>query len=228
MQQYSFNLVNGYPVANIRGRNFLIDTSLPFTVADRPMLIQGDRFEVAPEVMGLSASQMSAAVGFELDGILGANVIDNFVMKIQPNENTLVLDHYLDAFPLEIDIDNLGGMAIMNQTIAGKRQKAFLALGMHLSYVKAEMVEGMEPLGYERDVIGVIGEFETPVYQLPVAIDRKVHNFKFGVIPPQIQDFIEMANVTAAIGSELLQHYAVSLSMDDGVLMLDPLETQIH
>ncbi|MEH6570952.1 MAG: hypothetical protein V7709_17860 [Halioglobus sp.] len=228
MQQYSYNLVNGHRVANIRGRKFLIDTSMPFTVADRPMLIGGDRFEVAPEVMGLNTAQISKVVGLELDGILGANVIDNYVMKILPAENTLVLDHYLDAFPLEIDIDNLGGMVIMNQTIAGIRQKAFLALGMRLSYVNAAMVEGLEPIGYERDVVGMIGEFETPVYQLPVAIDRKIHNFKFGVVPTQIQDFIEMANVTAAIGSELLQHYAVSLSINDGVLMLDPLETQIH
>ena len=49
-----------------------------------------------------------------------------------------------------------------------------------------------------------------------------------GVIPAQLRDFIEMVNVSACIGSELLQHYALTLTLDEGVLMLDPLATQIH
>ena len=56
MQQYSYDLVNGYPIANIRGRKFLIDTSMPFTLADRPMAIESEHFEVATEVMGLTTA----------------------------------------------------------------------------------------------------------------------------------------------------------------------------
>ena len=228
MQQYSYNLINGYPIANIRGRNFLIDTALPFTVSDHPILIEGKRFEVAPEVMGITASQISSTAGFPLDGILGANVTEKFVLKIQPHQHKLVFDQYLDALPLEIEIENLGGTAIMNQTIAGKRVKAFLTLGTRLSYVNPDMVEGLEPIGRERDVLGMIGEIETEVYSLPIAIGQRSHHLRFAVIPMQLRDFIERANVTAYIGSELLQHYALTLAMDEGVLMLDPLQPQIH
>jgi hypothetical protein len=228
MQQYSYNMINGYPIANIRGRNFLIDTALPFTVSDRPVLIEGERFEVAPEVMGLTTSCISATAGFRLDGILGANVTGNFVLKIQPQQHKLVFDRYLDDFPLEIEVENLGGTAIMNQTIAGKRVKAFLTLGTRFSYVNPDMVEGLEPIGREHDVLGMVGEIEADVYSLPVAIGQQSHDLKFAVIPVQLRDFIERANVTALIGSELLEHYAVSLSMDEGLLMLDPLHQQLH
>ena len=132
MQQYSCSLINGYPIANIRGRNFLVDTGLPFTVADRPMLIEGKRFEVAPEVMGITARQMSSSIGFPVDGILGANVTDEFVLTIKPLQHKLGFDQYLDAFPVKMEIENLGGTAIMKQTIAGKRIKAFLNLGTRL------------------------------------------------------------------------------------------------
>lgn len=228
MQQYSYNMINGFPIATIRGRKFLIDTGMPFTVADHPMLIEGQRFEVEPEVMGVTASQVSAVAGLKLDGILGANITDKFVLKIQPRDHSLMFDHYLGDFPVEIEIENLGGTAIMNQTIAGRRVKAFLTLGSRLSYVTPEMVEGLEPIGLERDILGMIGEFETEVYSLSVAIGREKHQLKFGVIPEQLRDFIEMANVSACIGSELLQHYDLALSLDEGVLMLDPLPVQLH
>jgi hypothetical protein len=228
MQQYSYDLVNGYPIASIRGRKFLIDTSIPYTIADRPMVLEGQRFEVFPEVTGLTTANMGSVVGIELDGVLGANVTDQFVLKIRPEQQTLVLDQYLDAFPLEIPVDNLGGLAIMHQTIAGKRVKAFLSLGTRLSYISADSVEGLEPIGKVRDIMGMIGEFETEVYQLSVAVGRDVHDFNFGVIPAQMQNYFDMANVQAAIGSELLQHYALDLSMDDGVLMLDPLQQTRH
>jgi hypothetical protein len=228
MQQYSYELVNGYPIANIRGRKFLIDTSLPFTIADRPMVIEGQRFEVAPEVMGLTTAQMEAVIGAELDGVLGANVTDQFVLKIRPDHHELVLDHYLDAYPLEIPVENLGGTAIMNQTIAGKRIKAFLSLGTRLSYINASMVEGLEPIGRESDVLSLVGEIETDVYHLSVAIGQSSLDFKFGVIPAELEGFVEMANVQGAIGSELLQHYALTLSLHDGVLMLDPVAATLH
>ena len=228
MRHYSCSLINGYPIANIRGRNFLIDTGLPFTVADRPMLIDGKRFEVAAEVMGITASQVSSSIGFRVDGILGANVTDEFVLKIQPDQQQLVFDQYLDAFPLELEVENLGGMAIMQQTIAGQRVKALLTLGTRLSYVAPAMVEGLEPIGHEHDVLGMMGELETDVYELHVSIGRDTHGFSFGVIPPSMQHMVDMANVQASIGSELLQHYALTLSMDEGVLMLDPLGPQMH
>lgn len=228
MQQYAYNMINGFPIAEIRGRNFLIDTALPFTVADRPLLIEGRRFEVASEVMGVTTSQLSATAGFQLDGILGANVTDQFVIKIQPEQHTLTLDHYLDAFPQEIAVQNLGGSAIINQTIADKKVKALLTLGTRLSYVKKNMVEGRVSIGRESDVLSVVGSIETEVFILPVTIGQRTHDFRFGVIPDQLWEFIEQANVTASIGSELLQHYALSLSMDDEVLMLDPLRARLH
>jgi hypothetical protein len=156
-----------------------------------------------------------------VDGILGANVTDEFVLKIQPLQRRLVFDDNLDAFPVVIEVENLGGTAIMRQTIAGKSVKAFLTLGTRLSYVSPAMVEGLEPIGHERDVLGMVGEFETDVYELPVTIGQDIRSFSFGVIPPQMQHFVDMANVQASIGSELLQHYALTLSMDEGVLMLD-------
>lgn len=228
MQKYTYNMINGFPIAKIRGRNFLIDTALPFTVADRPLLIEGKRFEVAPEVMGVTTSQLSAAAGFQLDGILGANVTDQFVIKIQPERHRLVFDHCLDDFPHEIEVQNLGGTAIMNQTIAGIKVKALLTLGTRLSYVKKEMVQGRESIGYESDVLGIVGSIKTEVFMLPISIGERTHDFRFGIIPEQVWDFIEQANVTASIGSELLQHYALTLSMGEEVLMLDPLQIHLH
>jgi hypothetical protein len=228
MWQYSYNLINGYPVASIGAEKFLIDTALPFSVAQQPIFIAGERFEAASEVMGVTASAMNAAVGIKLDGILGGNVTDRFVIKIRPLEHKVLFDQYLDDYPLEMDIQNLGGTAIMHQTIAGKQLKAFLALGNRLSYVHPELVEGLTPVGLERDVLGMLGEIQTEVYSLPVSLGRTTHMFRFGVTPEPLLEVMAMANVTASLGSELLEHYALTLAIDEGVLMLDPLGPTTH
>jgi hypothetical protein len=228
MQQYQYQNINGYPVANIRGRQFLVDTGLPFTVAARPVLIDGERIDACDEVTGLNANSFNDLVGIGLDGILGANVTDRFVMKIRPEQGALIFDQYLDDMPMEIAVDNLAGVPSIHQTINGKHLKAFLSIGSHLSWVKADMVAGLQPVGRDRDMMGFTGEVDTPVYELPVAFGDGEHRFRFGVLPEELAAMADMANVSAVIGGELLDYYAMSLSMSEGVLLLDPVGVSVH
>lgn len=223
MQQYAYRTVNGYPIANIRGRQYLLDTGTPFTVGSQPLVIDGELIEVRREVLGITSDKMSEFVGCRLDGILGANLTDRFVVRIDPVAESLVLDQYLDTASIEIEVINLGGLPSVRQTVAGRQIRAFLFLGSHLSWVSADTVADREPVAYDREYFSFTGEIHTPVYHLPVLIGRQRHDMRFGVMPPEIQAMVDMANVSALIGSELLDHYRLSLSMQEELLLLDPL-----
>ena len=67
------------------------------------------------------------------------------------------------------------------------------------------------------------GAREVDVYSLPVMIDRRTIHMKFGVMPSETADSLELANVQATLGYELLEHFAVSLAMEEGTVSLDPL-----
>ena len=73
-EQFAYANINGYPLADIHGRSFLVDTSMPFTLAARPLVLGGQKIDVAPEVLGLNLERIRNAVHVPLDGVLGANV----------------------------------------------------------------------------------------------------------------------------------------------------------
>ena len=68
-----------------------------------------------------------------------------------------------------------------------------------------------------------IGPRDVDVYTLPLMIGQRAIHMRFGVMPVGMAESLELANVQATLGSELLEHFALSLAMEEGVLSLDPL-----
>ena len=223
MQAFSYVPVNGHGVADIDGRKFLVEPGLPFSMAERPIHIDGREIDVQDEVFGLRVADLSPRVGIQLDGVLGANASGDFVVNLLPDQRSIVFDQYLSDFPINIQVDNLGGVASLHLGIAGKRSRGLLDLGCGLSLVHPKLVEGLEPESRECEVFGYIGRRDIDIYSLPVMLERRPVHLRFGVLPEELLCWLEAANVEAIIGHELLQHYAVSLAIEEGSVSLDPL-----
>mgnify|MGYP001813882415 CR=1 FL=1 len=227
MQAFDYFPINGHGVAHINGRKFLIDPGLPYTIAQRPMLIDGRRIEVESRVNGLTAEDFSDRVGIDLDGVLGANLGSEFVINILPQERSIVFDQHLSAFPINVETDNIGGVATVWMSVAGQRVRGALDLGSSLSLIRADRVETFEPVGRDTAVVSFMGAVEVDVYHLPVMLENEVMHLRFGAMPAEYAEWLEMANVQAVLGHELLQHYAVSLAIEEGLVSLDPLSATV-
>ena len=59
-------------------------------------------------------------------------------------------------------------------------------------------------------------------------IERQVIHLRFGAMPLEVADWLDLVNVQATLGYELLEHYAVSLALGEGILGLEPLSPAIH
>ena len=223
MQEYSYIPVNGHAVARIHDRLFLLSPGLPFTIAERPLVIDGRRIEGQEEVLGLTAASLSDRVGVKLDGVLGANLCDQFVVNFDPKSHRVEFDQTSKDYPINLEIDNFAGAARWHLSINGKRAPALLDLGIRLSLVHPELLVGQGPIAQETELFSLIGARKVDVYSLPVMIDREVIHLRFARMPDEVAFRAEMANVQAFIGYELLEHYAISLAMEEGLLALEPL-----
>ena len=223
MQKLNYVPVNSHVVAHVRGRKFLIEPSLPRSIATRPLLLDGKRIEVEQTVNGLSVEDFNSQLGVELDGVLGANLSSEFVINILPRERAIVLDQALTDFPINVDIDNLDGEALMHVSIGGKRMRARLDLGCSLSLIRSDLVESYKPSGRETVMFRFLGPRDVDVYMLPLIIGQRTIHMRFGVMPAETAESLQLPNVQATLGSELLEHFALSLAMEEGVLSLDPL-----
>ena len=223
MLSYDYIPVNGHVVANVRGRKFLVDMGIPQTIARRPLVIEGQRLPVTTEGHGLKLQDFNHIVGIELDGVLGAQLSNEFVVNVLPNDKTLVLDHYQPEFPICIEVDNLSGMPFMHQSVDHKRVRGLINLGSALSWIQPELVDNHQSIGTAKELFGYIGEREVEVYSLPVMVDRQTIYLKFGAMPKPVGEWLQLANIDTILGAELLQHYAISMALSEGTVSMDTL-----
>lgn len=223
MQAFSYVAVNGHGVAHINGRKFLIDLGLSYSIAQRPMLIDGQRIGVEPQVNGLTTQAFSDQLGVDLDGVLGANLSSEFVVSILPRARSIIFDHSLSEFPINVEADNVGGIAAIGASVGGKQLRGFLDLGNSLSLIRADQVGAYEAVDTDTAVFSFVGAAEVKVYELPVMLGDKVIYLRFGAMPPKYAQWLEMVNIQVVLGHELLKHFAVSLAVEEGIVSFDPL-----
>lgn len=224
MQAYRYIPVNGHPVAQIDGHSFLLDAGLPASLGDSPVLVGGEYLDVEPRVQGLTVSDIEPSVGVGLDGVLGANLFERFAVRIDPLRSTLDLNGSLDDLPTQLEVDNLGGVAVLKVGVSGHSVQAMLGLGLSNTLVSHRLVARRERAGVKREVFGHIGAHEMPLYWLPVALGGRVVHLRCGVMPPALEGFLALANVEAVLGYDLLRHYAMALDMRKGRLALGALQ----
>ena len=223
MLSYDYVPVNGHVVAHIRGRRFLVDMGIPNTIARRPLLLGNQKVDVEEQSYGLRLEDFSRLVGLELDGVLGAHLSSDYVINLLPQERCLVFDNYLPDYALNISVENLAGLPYMHQSIGSQRVRGLLNPGSGLSWIQPELVTGYKYVGQQKEIFGYIGDIVVDVYSLPFMVGTQTIYLKFAAMPTEAARWLKLANVDAIVGAELLEHFAVSIALEDGTVSLDRL-----
>ena len=83
-------------------------------------------------------------------------------------------------------------------------------------------------IGQARDIFAN-GAIETvQVYRVPVTFDSGIVDMHFGAAPAVLAQAMELANIEAVIGSEVLQHFDMDMVLGEGEILLDPLSNPLH
>jgi len=221
MGHYIYQRVHGHIIVNIAGRPCVLDTGSVLSIGAYPITIRGREFEVHDSYLDVTCEYLSREIGTRVEGLIGADIISQFTLGIYPTEQMVQFEESPAEGAIVVPIDNFMGVPILKFAYDGKVLPAFFDTGAPLSYLLAEQLEGLQPEGVQEEFYSPIGNFLTPVYQLPIKVGGECHSLRFGCLPEELRPMLEAGGVKAILGSGLLKHFGMCLSIRDQVLKLD-------
>ena len=105
--------------------------------------------------------------------------------------------------------------------VNGRVRRMFFDTGATTSLLLPEALEGVDPVGRHEDYYPLLGNFLTDAYSLEVILGGERRELRFGAAPEELRSILESGQVHGMIGSELLRHYGMTLSLRDRVMHLE-------
>lgn len=222
MAKYLFQFHHGHIIVNVEGRPCLLDSGAPFSVGYEPLRIGGQVFTVEDSYMGVTASYLSEHIGIPVEGMIGADVMREFNMSLHMAERMVQFNHLTPVGDIAIPVQLMyGELPVISVRVQDRVRRMFFDTGASTSYLLPDALIGTEPDGRHEDFYPLVGSFLTAIYHLPVEIGGHQRRFRFGQVPEELRAMLRAANVQGMIGTELLRHFGVNLSLRDKVLHLE-------
>ena len=221
---YPLRLVNGYPIALIDGKYVLIDTGSPVTIGDEPeWFFLNELRHPSQDLAGVNAAFLSREVGTRVDILMGTDIMQASYVTLDLQAGLVHFSQrLLHGGGMRVPFKSLMGTPICTLEVAGRLQKMIIDTGAALTYVDKALAAGAVQTGTRQDFYPTIGRFETPVYELPVTIGGEQLTIRCGVLPPLLQQGIRLTGADGILGTQLYEHFIVTLAYPDGELILLP------
>jgi hypothetical protein len=172
-----------------RGRLAILDTGSPMSIG------RGAEYRVAGQVFNPSTAMQSVLdaagdhIGRKVDWLFGHDFFaSNRVLIDWPARQVRILganEPTPRGFAIPIELV-MGVPAVTGRSSHGT-VRAIIDSGASLSYVPANVVQGLTPVGKRSDFYPGFGEFETDVFRVRTEIGGRFINISAGVLPPMLQ-----------------------------------------
>lgn len=223
--------IHGHIVADVDGRTFLVDTGSPLSfgfdgsgAAIDALKMLSPRFRAQPlpgQIMRTISSAIHKHVSQEIVGVMGMDVLSQFDSSFSLHRGTMTLSQFqrlrVGDFALPLELFNgipLAGPVV----IAGRAVRALWDSGAPTSYLaEPSLLDGAEYMCDRNDFHPLSGTetFRVSVYAVPVELASQgglVH-LPMALLPESVD-----SGGQHILGSELLNHFEVSLCLRDGVM----------
>jgi hypothetical protein len=194
-----------------RGRLALLDTGSPLSIG------RGEEYTIAGQSFNPSTSMQSVLdvaathVGRRVDWLFGHDFFASQRVLIDWDARELrVLRENAGISPrgFAIPIEIVMGVPVVRGNSLTGRVRAVIDSGAALSYVPADAVRGMTPVGKRNDFYPGLGEFETDVWRVRAEIGGRRITVTAGILPPMLQMMFGMILGADGwiIGSDFFRH----------------------
>jgi hypothetical protein len=171
------------------GRLAILDTGSPMSIG------RGAEYRVAGQVFNPSTAMQSVLeaagnhIGRRVDWLFGHDFFaQNRVVIDWPARRARILnpdEPTPRGFGVPIELV-MGVPAVTGRSSRG-RVRAVIDSGAALSYVPADVVQGLTPVGKSTDFYPGFGEFETDVWRVRTEIGGRAITIRAGILPPMLQ-----------------------------------------
>lgn len=193
MRKFKLEIVDGHQIAHLPDGLSLIDTGSPLSMVPPAILLQN----LPVPITRLVGTDELAKTRILLDCVNGEYIQDPSPL-------------HGETFPLRPRL----GVFEIALTFNGQEHHACLDTGAKLSYVAADAVTGLEPVGTEQDFCPLLGNFTVPVYELSIQVGSRTITGRFGVLPETLSSLTAVLGLSGWIlGADFFRDRAIVLDL---------------
>lgn len=211
MITFPLHKIHGHLFVQVDGHLWLLDTGAPCSFGSpADFHILGEKFELQSFYLGLTPETLSGFVGVKIDGLLGADVLNNFDIIFNCPENTSIFS--LSSLNLDgqiVKLDEFMGIPIVTATVNGRDYRMFFDTGAQISYFQDDALRTFPPAGQMTDFYPGFGQFQTDTHNVHFQIAGKSLVLRCGKLPDMLGMTLMMAGTQGIMGNQILHDWIV-------------------
>ena len=222
MSMFELKLLQKHLYLSLEDQLWLFDTGAPQSFGEGGKLVILEKeFPIATSFMGLDANKVSEHAGVEMQGLLGADIINHFDYRIDvQNESIEISEDSIEMGQSPLQINEFTGIPILTAEIGGAEYSMFFDSGAQYSYFQGDGLSSFPALGTVADFYPGVGPFETDTFSVPMKIGSVDISTQCGKLPDLLAMTLSMADTSGIIGNELLLDRVVTYSPKRNLISL--------
>lgn len=223
---FPFNFVDGHVVMSDGDRQVLVDTGAPTSIGNiAEWKFLGESIPLARSFSGVTPDQLTDFVGTRIDILLGADLLSRRAFQINLNQEQVVFPLILQSSKgCVLNARMVHGVPIVDVSAGNVKLQAVVDTGAKLSYLAEDLIKDLPQHGEAEDFYPGIGRFRTRTYSICWKLGTETVKLQCGVLPLSIRSLLGSFGVRGIIGTELLRHFVLGFSLQEGTIILQQIE----
>lgn len=212
--EYKIELFEGHVLINVDEKKYLIDTGSQITLSKESNIKLADKIysDVMSNFLGLNIDEIEKLLGRQIDGLIGADILSDFIVTFDLINMILVLSDQINYEGRNsFELGFVMGIPIINCFINKKSVKLIIDTGAHLSYLNPELTNNEQPVGKKRDFHPMIGRFETDIYKLTTTINSINIDVTYGNLPEMLQTLVSLTGASGIVGFDIFKDRSITI-----------------
>ena len=223
MQELPLVFSFGHLLMTIEGQPWLLDTGSPSSFGDAGVItLDGQKFPVASDYMGLSGKLLSVYLGQSVAGLIGADILNSIDVVVDSGRGLVTFSR--DSFDLQGDVlkmEEFMSIPIIEVKIAEQVHRMFFDTGAQISYFQDDALSSFPTSGVLKDFFPGMGEFETQTHDVPAGIGTMEFMLRCGSLPGLLGMTLGLASTVGIVGNEVCAGHKVGYFARRGILVFD-------
>ncbi len=218
MTVFNIDTFDGHIILIDNGKKILLDTGCPYTIGIHDTFdFMGRQHHCFTSLAGFGINDISKLMNYQVDILMGMDLIGQYYLRIEYNSKTVTFSENEIPFQSICTTPIRSNMGAISVVLSVKNENVTLALdtGAKISYIGKKFTHNEVLNGKKTDFNPMIGNFETPIYNINASIEGVVFPVKFGNLPDMYASQMKMMGLDGAIGYDLFIAYNVYLDFQN-------------
>lgn len=215
--EYPIDIFDNHVILIYKDKRFLIDSGAPISIAaENSIEIFNTNYLTESTYHGADINEISDFVGCSLDALVGNNILKRYTFQIDfSNKLFLAWDSIPETISNAKNFIKADFQGIPTIDIRANDQDvitAWLDTGAKISYINKKYVRYLNSVDSQKDFFPSYGEFDVPIFSIPIIFNETEIPFKFGVLPEPLEEGMLSGKTSAIIGADIFYHYILTFS----------------